>query len=141
LLCFSTITYSQITVNTMVVTAKPDTLKRKMVYVYPDTSVPTPLFPLKSDTTMTSTGFASIVIPTLPLNTDFYVSTLQCDSQTFKIDTLTYVGNNSMSTVLEICITSTDSFSGVVYLGKHTNRPLPKQAMVYLIQKCDGKDR
>lgn len=135
LFCLSTWAYSQVTVNVLVTNTVPDTLKGKRVYIYPDTSVPSPVFSIQTDTT-DFLGIATFALPSLPLNTEFYVSTLDCDSVNFKIDTLTYTGNNNMGVNLVICVVTPDSLAGYVYMADDSKRPSPQQAMVYMIEKC-----
>ena len=137
LFCLSTWSYSQVTVNVLVTNTVPDTIKGARVYIYPDTSVPPPVFSIQTDTT-DFLGNVTFVLPSLPLNTEFYVSTLDCDSVTFKVDTLIYTGNNNMGVNLVICVVTPDSLAGYVYLANDSKRPSPQQAMVYMIEKCAG---
>lgn len=128
---------AQVTVRGMAIRSNlTDTLKGVLVNIYPDTTNPPPFTPKFTFTD--SLGRYIMSLPTMPLNTKFYVSTLNCDSVTQKVNTITYTGNNNIVSDLIVCVTPTVSFNGYVYLGTSAKRPVMNEGIVYVLKKCPG---
>lgn len=136
LLFLSQLSYAQRNVNGLVLKTNGDSVNGVVVHIYPDTtSGPLTFQPMK-DTTQS--GSFSFVLPAnVPLGSVFKVSTLDCDSTSYKTNTHIYAGNNINSNLI-VCVAPPRNFSGYVFLGDSTKRPQPQQAMVYLISKCNG---
>ncbi|MCB9045230.1 MAG: T9SS type A sorting domain-containing protein [Chitinophagales bacterium] len=129
------VVYGQRTVISKVKNTNGDSLVGKVVYMYPDTNQSNPPFQLIQQKT-DSFGVASFQLPSnVSTGTVFYVSTLDCDSVSYKINTHIYAGNNINSPLI-VCVTPPTNFSGYVYLGDASKRPKVKDAQVYLISKC-----
>lgn len=114
-----------------------DTLKLTDVYIYADTTSGPPAFQSTVKKTDTTGVYVFTMPNNVPINTLFYVSTLDCDSQSYVINALTWTGSN-MTSNLTICVAPSTKFSGYVYLGNVSKRPQTKDAQVYLISKCSG---
>lgn len=127
---------AQFTVSGQVLRTNGDSVQGAIVHIYPDTSSGPLTFTPVKDTT-NSSGVYSVQLPSIPIGSKYFVSTLDCDSSTYVINQLTYAGS-SQGTNLIICVTASSKFSGYVYLGSPSLRPQQKDAWVYLISKCPG---
>lgn len=128
--------HSQIFIFGQVRNPTPDTMRGVEVYLYEDTSG-TPIFPFLRDTTDVLGDF-TFTIPDVPVNTRFYLSTVDCDGKNMKIDTIVFTGLKTIRNDLVVCSTFPENFSGRVMLGSTTKHPDVAQSMVYLIRNCNN---